>query len=213
MTQNSHERRTPKTPNLATKLSNAFQRHPKTNRNKPTHKVNLIRLRDHPKRARQQPPPQREQRKYCQYISTIPKPQCIAPLSATAMSKHYLTQKPPSVAFQSDAPGNQIINATTGPPPRDNHVCIKRRTHKSQTMLTSLQIRGGNFRVLLPNNQELKTRSYTRPQLSENIQNITRHNRFKRSLFAHQKQNYHIQCTIHKQKELHLHTRMHTDQT
>ena len=80
-------------------------------------------------------------------------------------------------------------------------------------MSTSLQIRGGNFRVLLPNNQELKMRPYTRPQLSENVQNITRHNRFKRSLFAHQKQNHHIQYTIHKQKELHLHTRMRTDQT
>ena len=98
-------------------------------------------------------------------------------------------------------------------PPHDNHVCIKRQTHKSQTMSTSLQIRGGNFRVLLPNNQELKMRPYTRPQLSENVQNITRHNRFKRSLFAHQKQNYHIQRTIHKQKELHFHTIMHTDQT
>ena len=111
-----------------------------------------------------------------------------------------------------------------GPPPRDNHVCIKGRTHKSRTMLTLLQIRGGNFRVLLPirggnfrvllpNNQELKMRLYTRPQLSENVQNTTRHNRFKRSLFAHQKQNHHIQYTIHKQKELHLHTRMRTDQT
>ena len=98
-------------------------------------------------------------------------------------------------------------------PPRDNHVCIKQQTHKSRTMSTSLQIRGRNYRVLLPNNQELKMRPHTRPQLSENVQNITRHNRYKRSLFAHQKQNYHIQCTIHKQKELHLHTRMRTDQT
>ena len=80
-------------------------------------------------------------------------------------------------------------------------------------MSTSLQIRGGNFRVLLPNNQELKTGPYTRPQLPENIQNITRHNGFKRSLFAHQKQNHHIQYTIHKQEELHLHTGMCTDQT
>ena len=73
---------------------------------------------------------------------------------------------------------NQIINATMAPP-HDNHVCIQQRTHKSRTMLTLLQIRGGNFRVLLPNNQKLKARSYTRPQLPENVQNITRHNRFK----------------------------------
>ena len=109
MTWNNHGRRTQRT----TKLNKASQRHPKTNKNKPTHKVNLIRSRDHPKQARQWLPHQREQRKYCQYISTIPKPRRTAPLSVTATSKHYLTQEPPSAASQNDAmrgyaPENQI---------------------------------------------------------------------------------------------------------
>ena len=70
------------------------------------------------------------------------------------------------------------------------------------------QVRGGNFRLLLPNNQELKTRPYTRPQLPENGQDIARHNKHRRSLFAYQEQNHYIQHTVYKQQKLHLHARM-----
>ena len=57
---------------------------------------------------------------------------------------------------------------------------------------------GGNFCVFLPNHQELKMRPYTRPQLPENVQDITRHNEYRRFLFEYQEQNYYIQHTVNK---------------
>ena len=57
------------------------------------------------------------------------------------------------------------------------------------------QTRQKNVWILLSNTQELKTRSYTRPQLPKNVQNITRHNRWQQSLFAHKKKDCYIQPT------------------